>query len=124
MIADVVWTLGTGLGCGAIAWIGGYATGRKPMPPKQPKPICGCGHHLAMHDPQTGACQVAVKTATQWSRKGTYAGDDPLPTHFEYYPCSCRQYIGPKPADVFLAQEVNWDLARMQVQGKVPDDDG
>lgn len=97
---------------------------RGPRAPEQPKPICGCKHHLAHHDPQTGACQSMVRTPTQWGRKGTYTGSDPLPTHYEYYPCSCKQYVGPRPADVFLAQEVNWDLARMQAQEKVVDDDG
>jgi hypothetical protein len=38
------------------------------LPPVPPKPICGCGHDLAFHDPRTGECHSKVKVVTKWER--------------------------------------------------------
>lgn len=43
-----------------------------------PRPICGCGHHRALHDPDTGKCH---------NTRG--------------YICRCQQYVGPEPVESF-----------------------
>jgi hypothetical protein len=55
---------------------------------KAPEPICGCGHHLANHDPATGICHDIDLESVYSSKKGDY---------IEKIPCTCRQYVGPMP---------------------------
>jgi hypothetical protein len=66
------------------------------------EPICGCDHHLALHDPETGRCHEQIY------RRGAYARDH----HWEE--CPCRQYVGPKPADQFFTSDVAWDTVVMK----------
>lgn len=76
---------------------------RKPTrPPKAPKPYCGCEHHLAHHDPVTGRCNDMM-----------YRG--------KWRPCSCLQYVGPKPAEEFFTSDVAWGSTVMRAE--VPKDD-
>jgi hypothetical protein len=48
------------------------------LPPPDPQPFCGCGHHLSFHNPRTGSC----------------AEED----------CRCQQYVGPEPLGHIFAQ--------------------
>ena len=59
--------------------------------------ICGCQHELSFHDPKTNECHGRVD-------------GDPIafdryrePTAYKRVRCSCRQYVGPVPADQILA---------------------
>ncbi len=45
--------------------------------PPDPQPVCGCGHHLSFHSPQTSTC----------------AFDE----------CRCQQYVGPEPLGHVIA---------------------
>jgi hypothetical protein len=83
--------------------IGRFLPGRRrhPKPPKPappPKPVCGCTHHFAMHDPQSKACHGTVKTP-EFNRAGGHVG-------YTYPACACRQYVGPVPMPEFFASEI------------------
>lgn len=74
---------------------------RKPLAAgKPPKPVCGCCHHHAHHDPQTGQCRATV---------------DGKPIHFDKWgdadawaqvPCTCQRYSGPVPLPEMFAPEI------------------
>jgi hypothetical protein len=86
---------GTGLMIFGIGYLSGR-TGRAHAQPPPPRPDneryrCGCGHHLALHDPQTGICNGSVEVQ-EWSKKA----DDYIDV---YRACGCRQYIGERPVD-------------------------
>lgn len=53
------------------------------------KPICGCTHHHAYHDPRTGVCKGTVRRS-----KGT---DNNFNRIYTYHDCTCQQYSGPMP---------------------------
>jgi hypothetical protein len=73
---------------------------RTPRLPKSVQPICGCRHHLSHHDPDSGVCN-----AQQVEWVGSSA---------KMMKCTCRQYVGPKPADSFFTEDVAWDSSVMQ----------
>lgn len=63
----------------------------------EPKPVCACKHALAFHDPRTNVCHGQIN-------------GDPLrydsfhhATAWKRVQCTCRQYVGPIPADQVLA---------------------
>ncbi|WP_280454825.1 hypothetical protein [Nocardia brasiliensis] len=77
--------------------------------------ICGCGHHLALHDLQNRSCghiEVVYNTCDEVVRD---SGDDPvLDCHgfvqtirsrvfASTVPCGCRHYIGPEPLSSVVA---------------------
>lgn len=93
------------IGGGLVA--AGYGSGRvgrrrrHPRAPKAappPKPMCGCSHHYALHDPKTKVCHGTVKT-TKYDTNGYQVG-------YTYPPCACRQYVGPVPMPELFAQEI------------------
>lgn len=68
------------------------------------KAVCGCGHGLETHDPETKACHARVRkykwdsyAGFMMSGKEVFAG---------YADCACRQYTGPEPLPEFFAQEI------------------
>lgn len=65
---------------------------------KPPEPVCGCTHHLAKHDKQ-GKCHEVVQAPTAWDQ-------DKKPVAYEPQPCSCQQYIGPRPMATLYAEEI------------------
>lgn len=71
---------------------------RTPKPAPPPKPICGCDHHYALHDPDTKACGATVKTP-KYNTIGDRIG-------YTYPACACRQYTGPQPLPEFYAPEI------------------
>ena len=84
---------------GAALLAAGYSAGRfgrrGPTAPPQLTPVCGCGHALSQHDTETHTCYAELRRDT-YDRKGRWAGDS-------WVPCTCRQYVGPRPIDeVFL----------------------
>ncbi len=83
---------------------------RGPKPVKPVQPICGCGHHLSLHDPETKACHGSARgTETAVRDK---AGDPVLDswgyvqTTYEKGPCACRHYTGPEPLPDYYAPEI------------------
>lgn len=91
----------TGIECALIALagvlVGRFLPNRRkgPKPVKPVKPVCGCGHHHAQHDPQTGRCHSLMKVPETGARYSHHA------------PCTCRQYSGPAPLPEFFAPEVS-----------------
>lgn len=75
---------------GAGIFIAGMVAGRirRKKSPSPPKPICGCGHNLAEHNPQTGTCAATI-----------YVFDAPR------RPCTCQQYVGPKALEEMFAPQ-------------------
>lgn len=71
---------------------------RTPQPPKPPKPVCGCTHQLAFHDPATGECH-GVNSVEKYSRTGYWVGEEQIR-------CTCRQYDGPTPLPTVYVPEV------------------
>jgi len=87
--------IGLAVGGGLLAsgWIvGRFARWRsRPARPQAPRPICTCDHPLSSHD-RVGTCHATVERAKKWDVDGD-------PVSFEHVPCSCQQYVGPKPLD-------------------------
>lgn len=80
---------------------------RGPKPPKPVQPICGCGHHHGMHDPETGHCHDLVKggaTAVK-DAKGNPVKDayGYVQKTYEKIQCGCRRYSGPEPLPEYFA---------------------
>lgn len=74
---------------GAGIFIAGVVTGRiRRKSASPPKPICGCGHNLAEHNPETGTCAATIRVFDAPRR-----------------PCTCQQYVGPKPLEEMFAQQ-------------------
>ena len=104
-----------------IASLWFYVKGRKRRPPKPKEPSppnCSCGHWLSSHDPKTGKCHSAVKVETAWEiiKIDDYYGKSAksIPSAWEYRPCPCHQYVGPKPIDEFFANEIAWGSSKMK----------
>lgn len=84
-------SLAVGAGILAVGMLAGYLRGRRDRRPTDPEPICGCGHHRAMHDGGgSGKCVKALGRRETFSADGRYIGLQP-------YHCSCQQYVGPEP---------------------------
>lgn len=62
---------------------------------RPPEPICGCTHHLAKHDKQ-GTCHEIVEVPTAWDAERK-------PLRYEPGPCTCQQYVGPRPLSTVYA---------------------
>ena len=87
-----------GGGLVAISYIAGVISGRirrRITIDKDPDPICGCNHHLAMHDERTGRCSETVKTPSKYNGGGNAIA-------YEYMPCTCRRYVGPQVVETFI----------------------
>lgn len=79
------------LGVLGVGWLLGRHA-RIKSAPKQPKPVCMCGHHYGTHDPKTGACGDGEDEQRWSSNKGT---------HFVTVSCSCVRYTGPQPIEQY-----------------------
>lgn len=67
-------------------------------PAQTPQPVCGCTHHLALHDVR-GQCHELVEVPTGWDA-------DRRPLGFEPGTCRCQQYVGPQPLSHVWAEEL------------------
>ncbi len=90
--------LAAGLGVGSFT-----GRRRRPKPPKAVKPICGCEHHLSLHDPKSNRCFGYDK------RPSSYR--DGMTVAWRFDPCTCRQYVGPKPAESFFVDQIDFNSA-------------
>ena len=84
---------------GALILLGGFLVGRfmpgrqrRPKPPSDPKPVCGCGHHVSFHADGTGRCA--------WKGEPFYRSGvgTVKPT------CQCLGYVGPQVYPSFVAE--------------------
>lgn len=85
---------------------------------KQPKPICGCDHHLAMHDRQTGRCHHTEAVYNDVTEAVHDKDGNPVKDRDGYVEkvhskvladtvqCGCRQYIGPEPIQLYSAPQI------------------
>jgi hypothetical protein len=84
------------LAAGAGILAAGFLTGRlarRRSPASAPlAAICGCGCSLALHDPKTGVYHGQIKRGS--AMDGYY-----------YEPCTCQQYVGPKPIEDLFAPQ-------------------
>jgi hypothetical protein len=79
----------------AVGFLAGRLGRRTPSPAPAKTPVCGCGHTLSQHDTETSTCYAELRRDT-FDKRGRWAGHS-------WVPCTCRQYIGPRPIDeVFL----------------------
>ncbi len=81
----------------AAGFVAGRIGRRRPPagPPPLPTPVCGCGHTLSQHDTGTNTCYAELRRDS-YDKRGRWAGHT-------WVPCTCRQYVGPRPIDeVFL----------------------
>ena len=79
----------------AVGFLAGRLGRRQAAPPPATTPLCGCGHTLSQHDTETSTCYAELRRDT-FDKRGRWAGHS-------WVPCTCRQYIGPRPIDeVFL----------------------
>jgi hypothetical protein len=86
-----------GLLVGAAVYVAGLLTGRflpaRKHGPQPVRPVCGCEHAVAYHDPKTGECH-ARRNLGYWSGKDHFEG------------CTCRRYTGPEPLPEYYAPEI------------------
>ncbi len=115
MIFEVIFVLAAGAIWYVIGYAAGHARGqgKRALTPKDPKPVCGCGHHYALHS-EDGSCGQTETTRTLVERGspstlGTgYQGQDYRVVYSrEKYeavsrPCSCKRYTGPEPMPRYL----------------------
>jgi hypothetical protein len=81
-------SLVVGAGLLAAGFLAGHLTARRSArrrPDGPQEPVCGCTHHRALHDPETGECHERVKVPL-----GGGGG-------YSWELCLCRQYVGPEP---------------------------
>lgn len=73
---------------------------------KPQRPICGCKHDLAYHEPDGDGggtiCHAELSVRT--------GSDDNLMGVYEFRPCKCKQYTGPRILDPgYMAREMRID---------------
>ena len=87
-------TLLAGAGILGVGFLAGRRGRRKS--PAPPQAFCGCGHGLEQHDPEARVCKAEV-TRGKYDSLGEWVG-------YTYAPCTCQQYVGPKPLEEMFAQ--------------------
>jgi hypothetical protein len=78
-----------------VGFVAGRWHRRPSTPPPQMTPLCGCGHPLSQHDRETNTCYAELRRDI-FDRRGRWAGHS-------WVPCTCRQYVGPRPIDEVFA---------------------
>lgn len=100
---------------GVVIFVVGVVVGRvrRRRPNDAPvgaAPVCGCRHHLSMHDPQTGLCHgVAWRLHTPPKGQTFDLKDE----------CPCRHYVGPEPLSLVAAQPLAVDPATGVVMRRI-----
>lgn len=88
-------TLGVGGALLAVGWLAGRLTGVRTVRSDMPRATCGCDHDLSLHDPETKKCHAEIARQVH--------DDYGYWVSYEWVPCPCRQYIGPKPIEEVFA---------------------
>jgi hypothetical protein len=85
---------------------------------KRRDPFCGCGHHLALHDRQTGVCHHTESLYDTTLEIIKNANGNPVKNDFGEVQtvktttlagteqCGCRQYIGPEQIQLYTAAPI------------------
>jgi hypothetical protein len=86
-----------GAGVGVAAYAIGQAQGRRRRRPRDPyaddpQPLCGCGHHFALHDDH-GTCRGVIREIEKTTRRGVT---------WVNHSCGCAKYTGPEPLPRYL----------------------
>ncbi|MBP2474829.1 hypothetical protein JOF53_003701 [Crossiella equi] len=89
-------SLAVGAGLFATGLLAGKLTRRRAPAGTTPKPLCGCSHGLEQHDPDTKECHGQILHKDARTEGGTWIGN-------QWVPCTCRQYVGPKPFEELYA---------------------
>lgn len=85
------------------------------------EPACGCGHHIAFHDPKVGKCHDQAKVPVRWQiEPQADGGTKQVPVEWEARPCPCRRYVGPEPLATLYAPEMA-PGAVQEIAAKEPD---
>jgi len=79
----------------AAGFVAGRLGRRRNAPPPPVTPLCGCGHTLSQHDRETHTCYAELRR-DNYDKRGRWAG-------VSWVPCTCRQYVGPRPIDEVFA---------------------
>ena len=79
----------------AVGFLTGRLHRRTSPPPPPMTPLCGCGHPLSQHDRETSTCYAELRRDT-FDKRGRWSGHS-------WVPCTCRQYVGPRPIDEVFA---------------------
>lgn len=82
----------------ASGFLAGRLGRRKPAAALPVTPVCGCGHTLSQHDRDTSTCYAELRRDTH-DKRGRFTGHS-------WVPCTCRQYVGPRPIDEVFAPRV------------------
>lgn len=88
-------SLAVGASLFATGLVAGKLTRRHTPTGTTPKPVCGCSHGLEQHDPDTKDCHGQIRRDVH-SEDGDWIG-------YQWVPCTCRQYVGPKPLEELYA---------------------
>lgn len=83
-------TLAVGAGIAGVGWAVGRFGRRSPAGSAVAR--CGCGHDLALHDPEAGTCHAELV-------RKTYGG--PV-----WVQCVCRRYTGPVPVEDYFSRPI------------------
>ncbi|WP_330249421.1 hypothetical protein OG874_24180 [Nocardia sp. NBC_00565] len=84
-------TLAVGAGIAGVGWAVGRFGRRTPAASARAR--CGCGHDLALHDPQAGECHAETNRKTGYGIR-------------EWVRCGCRRYTGPVPIEDFFSRPI------------------
>ncbi|MFQ6395161.1 hypothetical protein ACLMAJ_17055 [Nocardia sp. KC 131] len=73
----------------------GWAVGRfsRRGKPTDSPATCGCGHDLAMHDPEQGVCHTEISRKNMGGLR-------------EWVRCGCRRYTGPTPIEDYFSRPI------------------
>lgn len=85
-------SLAVGAGILVFGVLAGHISGRRAAARRRDRPqepICGCGHHRALHNPDTLRCGTSVEV--QLYNRSNY------PAGTKWVPCACQRYVGPEP---------------------------
>lgn len=85
-------SLAVGAGLFTTGLVAGQLTRRRTPIAATPKPVCGCSHGLEQHDPDTNECHRQILREDTYTEDGAWIGN-------QWVPCTCRQYVGPKPLE-------------------------
>lgn len=100
-------TLAVGAGIALVSWAVGRVTGRREREALSPRAVCeGCTHGLSYHG-DDGGCH-GTDRRTKYDEHGYNRGQHD-------FPCTCRRYVGPVPAERMLAS-----LPRQLPEGDPP----
>lgn len=89
-------SLAAGAGILAVGFFTGRLTRRAGRTELPAAATCGCTHGLEQHDPDTKSCHAKIK-GDWYDDDGDWKGD--------LRPCTCRQYVGPKPLEDLFAPQ-------------------